>query len=136
MLLNKNYGVIGLAAMPYFFFVELLGPAIEFTGYVATILMLAMNILNAQMAILFFIVALFYGVMFSVGGVLLEEISFRRYPNPKHLALLLAMGVIENFGYRQMTAWWRVKAFYDYSRGKKGWGVMQRTGFKNQAAAS
>ncbi len=131
MLLNGDYGVVGLAAMPYFFFVELLGPVIEFSGYIISIVMYALGILNMKMVILFFIVSLFYGVMFSVGGVLLEEISFRRYPNPKHLALLLAMGVIENFGYRQLTAWWRIKAFYDHARGKRGWGLMQRKGFGN-----
>ncbi|MGB2867129.1 MAG: glycosyltransferase family 2 protein, partial [Bacteroidota bacterium] len=79
--------------------------------------------------LLFFIVALVYGVMFSVGAVLLEEISFRRYPNPKHLALLLSFGVLENFGYRQLTAWWRMKAFYDYLKGERGWGTMTRKGF-------
>ncbi len=129
MLLNEKYGVVGLAAMPYFFFIELLGPVFEFVGYLATAIMFAMGRLQVDVAVLFFIVSLFYGVMFSVGGVLLEEISFRRYPNPKHLALLLAMGVIENFGYRQLTAWWRIRAFVDYFRGRGDWGRMQRTGF-------
>ncbi len=136
MLLNEDYGVVGMAAMPYFLFIELLGPAIEFFGYVATAVMFAMGRLEVEMAVLFFIVSLFYGVMFSVGGVLLEEISFRRYPNPKHLAVLLAMGVIENFGYRQLTAWWRIKAFYDYMRGRGGWGKMTRTGFGTAKAAT
>lgn len=134
MLFNENYGVAGTAAMPYFLFVELLGPVFEFFGYISLIVLGIMGKVNTEMTILFFIVALFYGVMFSVGAVLLEEISFRRYPNPKHLALLLSMGVIENFGYRQLTMLWRMKAFYDYARGKKGWGAMQRTGFSKPAA--
>jgi cellulose synthase/poly-beta-1,6-N-acetylglucosamine synthase-like glycosyltransferase len=129
MLFNPRYGVIGLAAMPYFFLVELLGPVFEFFGYVAMVVMFAMGILNEQLALLFFIVALFYGVMFSVGAVLLEEMSFQRYPKPGDLALLLSFGVLENFGYRQLTAWWRVKAFWDYFRGKKSWGTMERKGF-------
>ena len=133
MLLNSRYGVVGMAAMPYFFFVELLGPAIEFFGYVTVVLMLAFGILNIQLLILFFVVSLFYGVMFSVGAVMLEEISFQRYPRPRDLALLLSFGVIENFGYRQMTAWWRVRGFIDYLKGVRSWGQMQRRGF---AAAS
>ncbi|MGB2867099.1 MAG: glycosyltransferase family 2 protein, partial [Bacteroidota bacterium] len=48
MLLNESYGVIGMAAMPYFFFVELLGPLIEFIGYVSAIVMFAMGILNLK----------------------------------------------------------------------------------------
>lgn len=129
MFLNPRYGVVGLAAMPYFVIVELLGPLIEFFGYCALVLLIALNLLNAEMAILFFIVALFYGAMYSVGAVLLEEVSFQRYPKPSDLALLLSVGVLENFGYRQMTTWWRLKGFWDYLRGKKAWGTMQRKGF-------
>ena len=136
MLFNEKFGVIGSAAMPYFLFVELLGPVFEFFGYVTLAMLWWMGAVNVPMTILFFIVALFYGVMFSVGAVLLEEISFRRYPNPKHLALLLSVGVLENFGYRQLTMLWRIKAFWDYARGKKGWGSMQRTGFARPAAGT
>lgn len=130
MLLNKRYGLIGTASMPYFVFVELLGPAIEFMGYVTVVGMYFLGVLDVKMGILFFVVALFYGVMFSVGAVLLEEISFQRYPRPKDLAMLLTFGVLENFGYRQMTMWWRVKAFWDYFvGGVRTWGQMQRKGF-------
>ena len=129
LLFNPKYGVVGMGAMPYFVFVELLGPIIELFGYVAMVVLFLMGSLHIQIAILFFIVALFYGIMYSVGAVLLEELSFRRYPNPRDLAVLLSFGVLENFGYRQITAWWRVKAFWDYFRGKKQWGTMQRKGF-------
>ena len=96
----------------------------------ATILSIVTSIAMVdQLALLFFIVALFYGVMSSVGAVLLEEMSFQRYPKPGDLALLLSFGVPENFGYRQLRAWWRVKAFWDYFRGKKSWGKMERKGF-------
>ena len=129
MFLNPQYGVVGMAAMPYFVFVELLGPVIEFFGYLAMVVLFIMGSLNLQLGILFFIVALCYGVMYSVGAVLLEELSFQRYPHPRDLALLLSFGVLENFGYRQLTAWWRVKGIWDYFRGKKAWGSMQRKGF-------
>lgn len=134
MLFNGRYGVIGMAAMPYFVFVELLGPVIEFFGYLVLIGMYAAGVLDVKLAILFFVVALFYGVMFSVGAVLLEEISFQRYPRPRDLAMLLSFGVIENFGYRQLTILWRVKAFWDYFvRGTRSWGKMQRKGFAGTA---
>ena len=133
MLFNPNYGVVGLAAMPYFVLVELLGPVIEFFGYVAMVVLFFLGALNTHIAVLFFIVALCYGVMYSVAAILLEELSFQRYPKPRDLAVLLSFGVIENFGYRQITAWWRVKAFWDYFRGKKQWGKMQRKGFGTAA---
>jgi hypothetical protein len=37
--------------------------------------------------------------------------------------------VIESFGYRQMTVWYRLKAFWNVLRRKRGWGAMKREGF-------
>ena len=42
-------------------------------------------------------------------AVVLEEISFRRYPRATDLLRLAAYGVLENFGYRQLATWWRIK---------------------------
>ena len=129
MLFNPTYGVLGWLAFPYFLFIELLGPVLEAIGYIAVITGFFLGIINIQMFILFFIVSVIYGVMFSVGAVVLEEISFRRYPRMQDLITLLLLGIVENFGYRQITVWWRVKAFWDYFRGVKSWGTMTRVGF-------
>jgi len=129
MLFNPRYEVLGLVSVPYFFFIEMLGPLIEAFGYIAVIAGFIWGIINLEVFILFFIVSVVYGVMFSVGAVLLEEISFQRYPRTSDLLKLLFMGLIENFGYRQITVWWRVRAFWDYMRGVKTWGSMQRVGF-------
>jgi cellulose synthase/poly-beta-1,6-N-acetylglucosamine synthase-like glycosyltransferase len=129
MLLNPRYGVLGMLAVPYFFFIEMLGPVIEGFGYVVIFFGFFFDLINVEVFILFFIVSIIYGVMFSVGAVLLEEISFHRYPRIRDLIKLMLLGLVENFGYRQITVWWRVKAFWDYARGVKTWGTMQRVGF-------
>lgn len=130
MFLNPKYGMVGIGAMPHFVIVELLGPVFEAIGYLSLVLMYFFGMLNIDIAILFFIVSLFYGAMFSVGAVILEEISFQRYPKPSDLALLLSFGIIENFGYRQLTVLWRLKGIWDYLKGNKRWGTMQRKGFE------
>jgi len=61
--------------------------------------------------------------------VVLEELFYRRYPNTSDIARLVAAAFLENFGYRQLTTWWRVKAFWDYFSGKTAWGKMERKGF-------
>jgi hypothetical protein len=38
------------------------------------------------------------------------------------------VAVAENLGYRQLTVWWRVRAFWDYWRGNTTWGQMERRG--------
>jgi hypothetical protein len=36
---------------------------------------------------------------------------------------------MENFGYRQLTVWWRLIGIYDFFKGKKGWDKFARKGF-------
>ncbi len=132
MLFNKRYKVLGLVSVPYFAFIELFGPVIEAIGYVAVGLGFYFGMVNVEIFTLFFVVSVIYGVMFSVSSVILEEISFHRYPRPQDLMKLLVLAVVENFGYRQITVWWRIKAFWDYARGVQSWGAMTRVGFKKQ----
>ncbi|MCX6139093.1 MAG: glycosyltransferase [Ignavibacteriales bacterium] len=129
ILFNPKYGMVGLFAAPYFLFYELLGPVIEGMGYIVVIAMLLLGTLNTDILLLFFIVSVVYGMMFSVGAVILEEISFHRYPRTMDLVRLIGHAFIENFGYRQLTAFWRIQAIIDYARGVKHWGPMQRKGF-------
>ena len=44
--------------------------------------------------------------------------------------MLFAVGIVENFGYRQLTTWWRFQEMVDYMKKKKSdWGTMTRQGF-------
>ncbi len=129
MMGNPKYGSVGWFAMPYFLIFEAAGPLIEVSGYAVTLLAVMFGLLDVVFAQLFFLVAVVFGAMISITSVLLEEMSFRRYPKVRHLLLLAALGVVENFGYRQLTTYWRLKGLIDFLRNKQGWGVMTRKGF-------
>lgn len=130
MLFNPRYGVIGTLALPYFLLFEMLGPFVEILGYIVVPLAYLLGLLNLDFFLLFLVLAIFFGVFLSVAAVLLEEISFRRYPGWEHLALLVIAGVVENFGYRQVLAIFKVKAFFDFLLRRKTWGRMEREGFR------
>ena len=132
MLLNPRYGAVGMLAMPFFFFFEMVGPIIEFFGYIVFVLSLLFGMLNVTFAVLFFFVAIVLGVVLSVGSLVLEELSFRKYPRYRHIAKLFVYSVLENFGYRQLNTWWRFRGIIDYARGKKAWGTMERKGMKKE----
>lgn len=60
--------------------------------------------------------------------MLLEELSFHVYPRARDLLLLFLVAIVENFGYRQLTAFWRVQALIDWLRGRHvPWGAMKRS---------
>jgi cellulose synthase/poly-beta-1,6-N-acetylglucosamine synthase-like glycosyltransferase len=129
MIGRPRYGVVGLLALPSYVLFELLGPIVEVTGYLVIPLCAWLGIVNAPFMALFFALAVLCGVLLSVSGVLLEDMAFHRYPRLRDLVLLCVVGVIESFGYRQLNAWWRIRATWDYSRGRTGWGEMERKGF-------
>ena len=129
MVGRPRYGAIGMLAMPYYLLFEAAGPVIELSGYIVTVVAVALGVLDWRFAELLFLAAVAYGALISLASVLLEEMSFRRYPRLRDLLLLVFCGVIENFGYRQLTTWWRLGGIVDFLRNKQGWGTMTRKGF-------
>jgi len=131
MIFNPKYGTVGLIAMPYFFLFEFLGPIIEISGYITFIGAYILGLMNITFAALFFLLAIIFGVLISLFSLILEEFTSRRYDKPWDIFKLLIIAVIENFGYRQITAWWRFKATILLLFRKKKWGEMEKISFKS-----
>ena len=129
MLFNPRYGVLGLFSFPYFFLFEMLGPAIELLGYGLTIAGLLFGLIAPDVAVLFLTVSILFGILLSMSAVVLEELTQRRYPAPRDVALLFVAAVIENLGFRQLLTIWRTRGLIDGLRRKQGWGAMERRGF-------
>ncbi len=129
MLLRPSYGWLGMFAFPYFGLFEALGPLVELTGYVLTIVGLAWGIFDWTIALLLFFAAVLYGMILSTAAIILEELTLRRYPRVGDLMALLIAGIVENLGFRQLLCIWRSAAFLDLLRGKHNWGDMKRRGF-------
>ena len=129
MLFNPRYGRIGMFAFPYFYFLEMLGPAIEIPGYFAFLIAIIWGSVSYTYMLAFFVVAFVFGIALSLFSVALEELTFRRYPRTRDLFQLFFLAVIENFGYRQLTIYWRIHGFVSALRKVQGWGKMERKGF-------
>ncbi len=130
MVGRRRYGTLGLFALPYNLVFEAIGPLIECSGYLAILVTAALGLLSVQHFVLFTLLAFAYGVFLSVSAVFLEELRMKRYPGVGDIARLLLFTVLENFGYRQLLALWRVQATFDYLRKKSGWGEMRRKGYE------
>ncbi len=129
MLFNPRYGRIGLFAYPFFFFLEMLGPPIELAGYLAFAAALLVGRVSSVYVTAFFLVAIVLGSLLSIAAVALEELNFHRYPKTQDLVHLIWLGIAENFGYRQLTAAWRLGGTLSALRRKRGWGRQERRGF-------
>jgi cellulose synthase/poly-beta-1,6-N-acetylglucosamine synthase-like glycosyltransferase len=136
MLLRPRYGRIGMVAMPHFYFLEMWGPLLEVMGYVVFILTLLAGWTSATYVSAFLMVTVVLGIALSVSALALEEMAFRRYPRLSDLLRLFLLAVLENFGYRQLTAFWRFRGLIRFLRKTKGWGAMPRVGFKKPVAGA
>jgi cellulose synthase/poly-beta-1,6-N-acetylglucosamine synthase-like glycosyltransferase len=128
MIGRPRYGTVGMISLPGFVMFEMLSPLVELSGYLLMPLLWALGLLSPPGAFVFFTLAIMYTVLVSALAVLLEDIAFRRYPKASDLGRLLLGAILENFGFRQLTVWWRVRAFWEYLRGDLSWGAMERRG--------
>ena len=129
MLFNPKFGGIGLVAMPFQLFVEGLGWIFELFGYVMFAVAWYLGLLQPEFALAFMAVSILLGIIVSVSALVVEEFGLRRYPRASMVAVLIVFGLLENFGYRQINAAWRMLGTIDYLRGRQGWGVITRKGF-------
>jgi len=134
-LTNPRYGRIGMIAVPYYWLFELLAPVLELVGIVLVPLGLALGVIEPTYAIEFIVVAYLYAIFVTLAALAIEEFSFHRYERTRDLLAILTACVLENVGYRQLTAWWRLQGLAAALTGRKQvWGEMTRTGFGETSA--
>jgi hypothetical protein len=121
ILFNKKYGMVGMLGFPFQLYVEALGAAAEFLGYFMVPLALLFGMVPPRLYVLFVLVSLTYGGFLSVGAVLLEELTYRRYPGFRDLIVLLLFAFLENLGYRQMVLYYRFQGVLRFLTGFRQW---------------
>jgi hypothetical protein len=128
-MLHPRYGALGMIALPYFYLVELWGPIIELGSWVALLIAAVFGILNHELLVLFFLIGLVYGMFMTLTAILLEELYFRKSSSIREFFWLMTFGVLETFGFRQLTSYWRIKGLWQHLRSHKAsWGEMKRGG--------
>ena len=90
----------------------------------------ALGLLDSSLFLLFLGVALAYGMCLSLATLLAEELSFRRYRDPRDLLRLAGAAVLENFGLRQLHSWWRLVALLTWRGRPQSWNSAPRRGFQ------
>jgi hypothetical protein len=130
MLFNPRYGRIGFLGFGQVLLVDVIGPLVEVVGYILVPLLWALGLLAVEYLLAFLAITFTFGIFVSVATLILEEIELRRFPRSSDLAILTAVAVIENFGYRQLSNAWRLRGWWQFMRKQQGWGEMTRRGFQ------
>jgi len=132
MLFNPKYGRIGMVCLPYYWIFELIGPVVETVGFLFVPISFFLGIVNLWFMLSFFLVAVLYGTVLSVGALMLEENTFKKYPNLGQLLRLFFYSLVDNFGYRQINTVYKVEAMFGFRKNKSRWGELKRKGFSEQ----
>ncbi len=133
MLANPRYGRIGFLGFGQMLIVDVIGPVVEVLGYALIPLFWALGVLQVEYLLAFLGLTFSFGVFISVGSLALEEKELRRYPDVRSIMILCLAAIAENFGYRQINNFWRLRGWLQFMRRKKGWGGMVRKGFDQVA---
>ena len=94
----------------------------------------ALGLLALPWLLAFLAVTFTLGIFLSMATLVLEEIQLRRFPKITELLVLASVAVLENFGYRQLSNFWRLQGWWQFVRKQQSWGTMTRKGFATKAS--
>lgn len=126
ILANLKYGAVSFVSYFYFLIYELFSPYIEVFGLLATVLAVAVDLINVPFMVAFFAVYVVYTAILS-----LTAFFARIHTVDLTLALsdvFKAVGLcaVEVSCLRFVMAWVRITALIGYRRKKAHWGTIQR----------
>ena len=146
MILRPRFGRIGMFALPYQVLFEALAPVLECLGYVLLVVTAVIGALDVRVAISFACLAAAINLCLSTLAVLLcaysergveartTGISLFPFTRLREVLLLMFVGLVSNFGYRQVLVAWQLRGLWDYLRGRKTWDKFARKGFQPRPA--
>jgi len=128
MLFKSRYGRIGCLALPYLWLFELLAPVIEIGGIATIVLAACLGVLSREFFLQFLLFGYAFATVISIGSVLQEEITYKRYNDWQDVARLVSYCFLEHFPYRQLHMVWRLQGLWQYLRGDNVWRPLTRKG--------
>ncbi|WP_246296995.1 glycosyltransferase family 2 protein [Flavobacterium inviolabile] len=129
MFLNPNYKLLGLISVPYWTLFEFLAPAIEFIGFIMTVIFLISGMLNWHFFFLLILFVYSFAIFFSVIALYCEELTYHKYPKQADFVKLLLAAFIEPLYFHPITVYSALVGYKEKIMGTKGWGEMTRKGF-------
>lgn len=135
MLFRPRYGRIGSFALPYLWIFELLSPIIEVIGLATIVLAAFLGVLSHEFFVQFMLFGYAFATVISIGAVLQEEITYKRYNDWQDVVRLVSHCFFEHFPYRQFHVVWRLRGLWEYLNGDNEWKPLKRKGLQSTEAS-
>ena len=129
MLLRPGFGTVGMVSFPYFYLFEILGPFLEFEGYIFLVVSFFLGLLSPEMIAVMFAVVVLLGILVSSSALFLSERGVVYFQGKEFISVVFQC-LVENFGYRQYISILRMVSFVSFLFKKNaGWQKLERKGF-------
>jgi cellulose synthase/poly-beta-1,6-N-acetylglucosamine synthase-like glycosyltransferase len=135
MIFNPRFGTMGMLSMPFHVYLEAVGCLVEALGTFLIPIEFLLGLTSLPIFLVFLFLAVGYGTFLSMGSVVLEETTLRRYPRLRHALTLMTYSVIENLGYRQIVTLFRAHGVMQYLTGRRRWESVQHRGISQPQVA-
>jgi len=109
---NPRYGSFGFFSYTFLILGEALEPLVELLAYTYIIVGLWLGVVSLSYVVLLLAIIWGFIFIFTLFCLLIEELSYQKYPSRRSLFLLIWYSLLENFGYRQLTVIWRLQGFF------------------------
>ena len=86
------------------------------------------GVLSGTLCLQFLLFGYAFAMVISIGSVLQEELTYKRYNDWQDVARLVSYCFLEHFPYRQLHMIWRLQGLWQYLRGDLVWRPMKRQG--------
>lgn len=127
LLLNGRLAIRQGIAYLFHLILDLFGPVFEVAGQVALVVLMFRGDLDLPLFIIYFSVFIVGGTIPSLMAIALERSACPRFQRGSDLEGLALYALLENLGYRQMTALWRLAGLWRALWGMRGVGGKVRS---------
>ena len=131
MLFRPRYGRIGFLALPYLWLFEFFAPIVELGGIVTIVAAAWFGVLSREFFVQFLLFGYAFATVISIGSVLQEELTYKRYNDWRDVARLVSYCFLEHFPYRQLHMIWRLQGIWQHLRGDVAWKPLKRQGLES-----
>ncbi len=108
---NPRYGLFGFFVYPFWLIGEALEPVVEIFAWGWVTLTLFLGLLHLPFFLLFVGSSLLLTFLYSIFCLFVEDLTWGKFSSVKSMISLTLYSALENLGYRQLTVWWRLRAF-------------------------
>ena len=129
MFFNPKYKSIGLVVYPYYVIDKVISPLVEASGYILFTIGLLIGKDTLYVFLVLGLICWAFATFLTLACILVEEMTFRKYPDTKEMLRMIKCALLENLTYHFISLIWKLRGLIVPKHMKKLWHVTKRKGY-------